>query len=87
MSTGPDEFEEITRQFGVAFRDHSDAESRYTRLLRYLQRTNGLEPLNASFEQYLEELETDVERTRGLYEERLNELIEAIRKRRDRSLR
>ena len=82
MSLGPDAFDEVTHQFGVAFRDHSEAESRYTRLLRYLQRTNGLEPLNASFEQYLHELEAEVERTREVYEEKLKDLVDAIRMRR-----
>jgi ferritin-like metal-binding protein YciE len=82
----PAAFEEVTQQFGMAFRDHSEAEAKYTRLLRYLQRTNGLEPLNAAFQQYLDELEAEVERTRGIYEERLNDLIEAIRMRRSRSL-
>ena len=73
-------YEEVTREFGLAFHNHRAAESKYTQLLRYLNRTNGLEPVNSSFMAYLEELEVEVERTRGIYEERFNELVETIRR-------
>jgi len=36
--------------------------------------------VNSSFMAYLEELEVEVERTRGIYEERFNELVETIRR-------
>ena len=80
-------FEEVTRQFGEAFHDHLAAETRYIQLLRYLSRTNGLEPLNSSFQEYLDELEAEVERTRRIYEEKFDDLVEAIRKRRSPSQR
>lgn len=76
-------FEEVTRQFGLAFHDHRAAEIRYTQLLRYLNRTNGLEPLNPLFQDYLDELEAEVERTRRIYDEKFDALVEAIRKGRD----
>ena len=85
MATETTDFEEVTRQFGLAFHDHLAAETSYTQLLRYLNRTNGLEPLNSSFQEYLDELEAEVERTRRIYEEKFDDLVEAIRKRRDSS--
>jgi hypothetical protein len=76
----PTPFEEVTHEFGLAFHNHLAAESRYTQLLRYLGRTNGLEPLDSSYQEYLNELEAEMERTREVYEEKFNDLVEAIRK-------
>jgi hypothetical protein len=81
--SGEPVYEEVTREFGLAFHNHRAAESKYTQLLRYLTRTNGLEPVNSSFEAYLAELEAEVEETRAIYEEKFNELVNVIRKERN----
>jgi hypothetical protein len=75
----PIRFEEVRQQFGQAFQDHLAAESKYTQLLRYLGRTNGLDPLDSSYQEYLSELEAEMERTREIYEEKFSDLVEAIR--------
>ena len=81
--SGEPVYEEVTREFGLAFHNHRAAESKYTQLLRDLSRTNGLEPVNSSFEAYLAELEAEVEETRAIYEEKFNELVNVIRKERN----
>ena len=73
-------YDEVRHQFGLAFHDHLAAESKYTQLLRYLNRTNGLDPVNSSFQGYLDELEAEVEKTREVYEEKFNDLVEMIRR-------
>ena len=80
-------FEEVRRQFTWALEAHSQAELKFTQMLRYLGRTHALDPVDESFREYLLELEQDVDSTLAVYEEKLRDLVEAIRQRRTGQLR
>ena len=82
MPMPPEVFEEVSRKFTVAFHAHRHAELKFTRMLQYLGRTNGLDPVDESFRSYLDELEQAVEDTLEVYEEKLDELVEAMKERR-----
>ena len=83
----PESFEEVRRQFSLALEAHRQAELKFTRMLQHLGRTDGLDhPVDDSLRQALNELEQDVDSTLAVYEDRLHDLVEAIRQRRARFL-